>query len=164
MKTSDLLEDIRKRIEEKARSTRPELFDDEDCCGKQPLRESEEQQALKTIAANGVPKKDVRTVYDAFMRFITDRAGFGAFAERAFAAIAKRARRMIDWDGVWEQLYDIYEEVLQSGRPLPEASSEAVEMVCNECGKRFKKRITARTYEVKCPRCGGYDTEPTGVL
>ena len=34
---------------------------------------------------------------------------------------------------------------------------------CLECGKTFKKKITKMTVEVKCPRCGGYDTEPTGV-
>lgn len=32
-------------------------------------------------------------------------------------------------------------------------------MVCNECGRKFKKTIKASTYEVKCPGCGGYDTE-----
>jgi len=32
-------------------------------------------------------------------------------------------------------------------------------MVCQECGHKFKKRIGAGTVEVKCPKCGGYDTE-----
>jgi len=36
---------------------------------------------------------------------------------------------------------------------------EVVQMQCNECGKRFKKNITSSTVEVKCPACGGYDTE-----
>lgn len=35
-------------------------------------------------------------------------------------------------------------------------------MKCMECGKEFKKKIGPRTYEVKCPKCGSYDTEPTG--
>lgn len=35
------------------------------------------------------------------------------------------------------------------------------EMRCNECGKIFKKKITKNTFEVQCPKCGGYDTEPT---
>lgn len=33
-------------------------------------------------------------------------------------------------------------------------------MICNECGKEFKKKIGPNTFEVKCPKCGGYDTEP----
>ena len=36
---------------------------------------------------------------------------------------------------------------------------EVVQMQCNECGKRFKKNITSSTVEVKCPACGGYDTD-----
>lgn len=30
---------------------------------------------------------------------------------------------------------------------------------CNECGHTFKKIIGARTYEIKCPKCNGYDVE-----
>ena len=37
--------------------------------------------------------------------------------------------------------------------------SEKAQMICHECGKLFKKTITPRTYEVKCPKCGGYDTD-----
>ena len=33
-------------------------------------------------------------------------------------------------------------------------------MKCVECGKTFKKKIGPSTYEVKCPKCGSYDTEP----
>jgi len=33
-------------------------------------------------------------------------------------------------------------------------------LVCNECGKRFKRTIKANTVEIKCPKCHGYDTEP----
>jgi len=32
-------------------------------------------------------------------------------------------------------------------------------MQCLECNKKFNKVITDRTYEVRCPRCKGYDTE-----
>ena len=32
-------------------------------------------------------------------------------------------------------------------------------MICNECGKKFKKKIGPKTYEVKCPKCGSFDTE-----
>jgi Zn finger protein HypA/HybF involved in hydrogenase expression len=37
---------------------------------------------------------------------------------------------------------------------------ESTPMTCNECGAKFKKKLTAKTYEVKCPKCGSYDTEP----
>jgi DNA-directed RNA polymerase subunit RPC12/RpoP len=36
----------------------------------------------------------------------------------------------------------------------------STKMECMECGKKFKKKIGPRTYEVKCPKCGSYDTEP----
>lgn len=41
---------------------------------------------------------------------------------------------------------------------IPEA--EKTPMVCQECGAHFKKTIGKGTVEVKCPKCGGYDTEP----
>jgi len=41
---------------------------------------------------------------------------------------------------------------------IPEG--EKTPMVCQECGHRFKKTIGKGTFEVKCPKCGGYDTEP----
>lgn len=34
-----------------------------------------------------------------------------------------------------------------------------VRMECLECGKFFTKLITSKTTSVKCPRCGGYDTD-----
>jgi Zn finger protein HypA/HybF involved in hydrogenase expression len=34
------------------------------------------------------------------------------------------------------------------------------EMACNECGKKFKRTIKKNTYEIRCPKCHGYDTEP----
>jgi phage FluMu protein Com len=37
--------------------------------------------------------------------------------------------------------------------------SESTKMKCIECGASFKKKITQGTAEVKCPKCGGYDTE-----
>jgi Zn finger protein HypA/HybF involved in hydrogenase expression len=33
------------------------------------------------------------------------------------------------------------------------------DIVCLECGHHFKRTIQATTVEIKCPRCGGYDTE-----
>lgn len=35
---------------------------------------------------------------------------------------------------------------------------EKSDIVCLECGKKFKKKITNFS-EIKCPKCGGYDTE-----
>jgi len=36
---------------------------------------------------------------------------------------------------------------------------QSTQMKCNECGKIFRKSIGARTYEVRCPKCHGVDTE-----
>jgi len=33
------------------------------------------------------------------------------------------------------------------------------QLQCIECGHKFKKKIGMRTIEVKCPKCGSYDTE-----
>ena len=33
-------------------------------------------------------------------------------------------------------------------------------IVCNECGHRFKRTIGPNTFEIRCPKCRGYDTEP----
>jgi phage FluMu protein Com len=32
-----------------------------------------------------------------------------------------------------------------------------VQLKCYECGKQFKRTLGPRTFEVKCPRCKGYD-------
>jgi len=37
---------------------------------------------------------------------------------------------------------------------------EKVKMVCMECGHKFTKNLSKNTYEVRCPKCHGYDTEP----
>ena len=42
--------------------------------------------------------------------------------------------------------------------PLPGKKPKA-RMSCNECGHHFNKTIGPKTFEVKCPKCGGYDTE-----
>lgn len=31
---------------------------------------------------------------------------------------------------------------------------------CNECGHIFSRKIGPRTFEIRCPKCKGYDTEP----
>lgn len=36
---------------------------------------------------------------------------------------------------------------------------EKSRFVCLECGHHFNKTIGINTYEVKCPKCGSYDTE-----
>ena len=38
-------------------------------------------------------------------------------------------------------------------------SSEKTKMECLECGKIFYKKIHPHTFEVRCPKCGGYDTD-----
>ncbi len=30
---------------------------------------------------------------------------------------------------------------------------------CMECGRVFGKRISVKTFEIKCPKCGSYDVE-----
>jgi len=40
------------------------------------------------------------------------------------------------------------------------AEAQATQMECMECGRKFKKKIGPKTYEVKCPKCGSHDTEP----
>jgi Zn finger protein HypA/HybF involved in hydrogenase expression len=37
---------------------------------------------------------------------------------------------------------------------------ERTPLACIECGHRFRKKLGAFTFEVKCPKCGSYDTEP----
>jgi DNA-directed RNA polymerase subunit RPC12/RpoP len=36
---------------------------------------------------------------------------------------------------------------------------ESTKMVCLECGANFTRKIGKTTYEVKCPKCKGVDTE-----
>jgi len=43
---------------------------------------------------------------------------------------------------------------------MGEAKKESTPMICRECGRKFKKIIGPKTFEVKCPKCGSYDTEP----
>jgi Zn finger protein HypA/HybF involved in hydrogenase expression len=58
-----------------------------------------------------------------------------------------------------EESVEVLEEAV--GILSEKKGSESTEMYCNECGKKFKKKITSKTVEVKCPKCGGYDTEPS---
>ena len=37
---------------------------------------------------------------------------------------------------------------------------QKAKIICLECGAKFNKLITAHTFEIKCPKCGGIDTEP----
>ena len=36
-------------------------------------------------------------------------------------------------------------------------------MECLECGKLFSKHLGPCTYEVRCPKCGSYDTDLADV-
>jgi Zn finger protein HypA/HybF involved in hydrogenase expression len=47
-------------------------------------------------------------------------------------------------------------DFIMSKRLFPHPRSD---IVCLECGHHFKRVIKATTVEIKCPRCGGYDTE-----
>ena len=46
-----------------------------------------------------------------------------------------------------------------SGHRYPGQPDNRHDMKCHECGKKFKKKIGKNTYEVKCPKCGSYDTD-----
>lgn len=42
---------------------------------------------------------------------------------------------------------------------LGELSEAKMDMECQECKKKFKKKFGPKTIEVKCPKCGSYDTD-----
>lgn len=39
-------------------------------------------------------------------------------------------------------------------------NGEKVRIKCYECGHTFWKTLSKHTFEVQCPKCHGYDTEP----
>lgn len=45
-------------------------------------------------------------------------------------------------------------------KPKKKSLDSRTPMLCVECGHRFKKTINPGMFEVKCPKCGSYDTEP----
>ena len=45
------------------------------------------------------------------------------------------------------------------GRVGSKKQDTRTQMICLECDHKFKKKITESTYEVRCPKCGGYDTD-----
>jgi len=45
-------------------------------------------------------------------------------------------------------------------KPYDKTKQERIRLICNECGHTFTRSIGRNTYEVRCPKCGGYDTEP----
>lgn len=57
--------------------------------------------------------------------------------------------------GAWED----YRALRQAELKRPKATP----MECLECGAKFAARITAATVEVKCRKCGGYDTDIVGI-
>jgi len=40
-----------------------------------------------------------------------------------------------------------------------DAKTKDALMECMECGHKFKKNLSPNTFEVKCPKCGGYDVD-----
>ena len=43
--------------------------------------------------------------------------------------------------------------------PKRKRTRRTTPMECLECGRKFRRTIGPRTYEVQCPGCGGYDTD-----
>jgi len=46
-----------------------------------------------------------------------------------------------------------------SNYEFSESINESTEFECLECGAKFKKNLKSGQFEVKCPKCGGYDTD-----
>lgn len=38
-------------------------------------------------------------------------------------------------------------------------ASRRIPITCLECGHRFSRAIGPRTFEIRCPKCHGYDTD-----
>lgn len=55
------------------------------------------------------------------------------------------------------QGYSDYTTPVQDN-PSPKPSS-GTRLQCMECGKVFTRKLGAKTFEVKCPKCGGYDVD-----
>jgi len=45
------------------------------------------------------------------------------------------------------------------GEEIVSEAGRSTKMQCMECGAKFRKKIGPRTFEVKCPKCGSYDTD-----
>jgi len=56
-----------------------------------------------------------------------------------------------------EVIMDVLDKI---DRVICEVKKMSTPMVCIECRRKFKKIIGPKTFEVKCPKCGSYDTEP----
>lgn len=67
-----------------------------------------------------------------------------------FTAIAKPNNMEEGYDNM-----NLIEKYLGEAKP-----SQSTQMKCMECGHKFKKKLGKNTFEVKCPKCKGYDTEP----
>jgi len=50
-------------------------------------------------------------------------------------------------------------QFFKMGRSYKNPVSDKTPIMCMECGHVFKRNIGPRTYEIKCPKCGSYDTE-----
>jgi len=67
-------------------------------------------------------------------------------------------------DGQWKLVKAWGLPILMGGwkkELFTEASGEKDPFKCEECGAKFKRKIGPNTVEVKCPKCGSYDTLPT---
>ena len=59
-----------------------------------------------------------------------------------------------------EELANAFVDIEDPDLEFYEAKGGAkTSMECLECGHKFKKKLGPRTVEVKCPKCGSYDTD-----
>jgi Zn finger protein HypA/HybF involved in hydrogenase expression len=47
-------------------------------------------------------------------------------------------------------------------RRYPKVAAESSQIQCYECDHTFRKKIGPNTTEIRCPKCGGYDTNVAG--
>lgn len=72
-------------------------------------------------------------------------------------------------EAIEEADYDHFLTMKGKGQPIGGATRKrkrrkGTSMQCMECGRKFKKVLGPNTFEVKCPGCGSYDTEPDSVF
>jgi len=55
----------------------------------------------------------------------------------------------------------VLDEKVTKGKKWPKGYKEgqSSQFECMECGRKFKKKIGPKTFEVKCPKCGSTDVE-----
>jgi len=51
-------------------------------------------------------------------------------------------------------------DIMDNAFDKPLSRRETTPIECMECGHKFKRVIARHTVNIRCPKCGGYDTEP----